>query len=397
MVDYDYLIVGGGMTAAAAVKGIRDVDLSGSIGILSAEPQRPYKRPPLTKKLWMGKPEDIIWLPLPEDRLDIRTSSRVTGLDLRSKVATLETGEAIRFGRLLLATGGTPRRLPFGDGEVLYYRTFDDYRTLRSWTGKGARLGVIGGGFIGSELAAALASNGERVVMVFPEAGVGASMYPPGLTDFVTGYYHQKGVEVWPNTQIAGIRRQSGRLVMTTQAGDEIEVDHIVAGLGITPNTGLAEANGVALAPKEGGGGIRVDEHLETNREGVFAAGDVAAFYNAALERVMRVEHEDNANTMGYIAGLNLAGQATPYRHQPYFYSDLFELGYEAVGELSSRMETYSDWKAPFREGVVYYLRDRTVRGVLLWNTWGQVEAARQLIAARQPVSVEDLKERIGG
>jgi len=165
--------------------------------------------------------------------------------------------------------------------------------------------------------------------------------------------------------------------------------------LGILPNTDLAQAAGIAVAGPEGGRGIIVDEYLQTNIADIYAAGDVASFYNLALQRQMRVEHEDNALTMGRIAGLNMAGQATPYQHQPYFYSDLFDLGYEAVGELDSRMEIVEDWVEPFRKGVIYYLKDQKVRGVLLWNTWGQVDTARGLIAEGKTVTPSQLKSRL--
>src|SRR5205807_10507796 len=118
-----------------------------------------------------------------------------------------------------------------------------------------------------------------------------------------------------------------------------------------------------------------------TSTPDVFAAGDVANFFNPALGARIRVEHEDNANTMGAAAGRSMAGKGSPYTHLPFFYSDLFALGYEAVGELDPRLETESHWKQPFREGVIYYFKGGRVRGVLLWNTWGQVDAARALIA----------------
>lgn len=384
---FDYIIIGGGMTAAAAVKGIREVDQQGTIGLLSAEKQSPYKRPPLTKKLWQGKSEDIIWIDLPEDRITSVRGCRVTAIDPQQKQVKDETGKIYAYGKLLLATGGSPRRLPFGPEEVLYYRTFNDYRTLRSWTGKGARIGVIGGGFIGSEIAAALASNGEQVVMVFPQPGIGARVYPADLSDFVTGYYREKGVEVHTGVEIQAIDRHGSGFVMRGKDGQVIEVDHIVAGIGIQPNTALAEMAGIATASREDGGGILVDEHLRTNIPDIYAAGDVASFFNPILSRRMRVEHEDNANTMGAAAGRNMAGQAEPYRHQPFFYSDLFDLGYEAVGELDPRLETVADWQEPFRKGVIYYLKDGRVRGVLLWNTWDQVEAARKLIASGEVYS----------
>jgi NADPH-dependent 2,4-dienoyl-CoA reductase/sulfur reductase-like enzyme len=151
-----------------------------------------------------------------------------------------------------------------------------------------------------------------------------------------------------------------------------------VAGLGIVPNTALAEQAGLKVND-----GIVVYELLRSSHEDIYAAGDVANFYSAALDRHMRVEHEDNAKVMGELAGRNMAGQSDIYSHQPYFYSDLFDLGYEAVGELDSSLDIVEDWQETFRKGVIYYLRDGRVRGVLLWNTWGQVADATQLIAEK--------------
>src|SRR5206468_1153756 len=170
----------------------------------------------------------------------------------------------------------------------------------------------------------------------------------------------------------------------------EITVDNVVAGLGIQPNIDLAKSAGLKVTD-----GIVVDEFLRATHPDIYAAGDVAAFLNPALSKRIRVEHEDNANTMGRHAGRNMAGKSEPYNHLPFFYSDLFELGYEAVGELDARLETVADWKTPFREGVIYYLREGRVRGVLLWNVWGQVDAARQLIAEPGPFRPEDLKGKL--
>jgi len=141
--------------------------------------------------------------------------------------------------------------------------------------------------------------------------------------------------------------------------------------------------------------GVRVNASLRSSHPDIYAAGDVASFHNPALDDWLRVEHEDNANTMGRMAGRAMAGETTSYDHLPSFYSDLFELGYEAVGEIDSRLETVADWKEPYREGVIYYLRAGRVRGVLLWNVWEQVDAARRLIAEPGPFSAGDLKGRL--
>ena len=170
----------------------------------------------------------------------------------------------------------------------------------------------------------------------------------------------------------------------------EIEADAVVAGLGIRPNVDLARQAGLTV-----GNGICVGSALKTSDPDIYAAGDVAEFFNPALGARLRVEHEDNACSMGEAAGRSMAGQAVDYDHLPFFYSDLFELGYEAVGETDSRLETVADWKEPHREGVVYYLQGDRVRGVLLWNVWGQIQAARQLIAESGPVRPADLKGRL--
>lgn len=395
MKRYDYLIIGGGMTAAAAVRGIREVDSNGTVGIIGAENHRPYKRPPLTKKLWQGKAEDSVWSKLPGGNIDLILGCRVQEIKPQEKLVLDENGKTYTYGRLLLATGGTPRRLPFAPPETCYYRTLDDYRTVREWMKPGVRIGVIGGGFIGSEIAASLASNGALPVMVFPEDGIGARIYPADLSQFLNQYYQERGVEVHSGLEIGAIERQGEAFVLRGKEGTAITVDHIIAGIGIRPNTELAEAAGISIGRTEDGGGILVDEHLQTSEPDIYAAGDAASFFNPALGKRLRVEHADNADSMGRAAGLNMAGRLTAYDHLPFFYSDLFDLGYEAVGELDPRLETVADWKEPFKEGVIYYRKDGKIRGVLLWNTWDQVDAARKLIQEGRALQPEELKDRL--
>lgn len=388
---YKYVIVGGGMTADAAIEGIRQADPSGSIALLGSETHPPYNRPPLTKALWKGQPLDSIWRRPSPQGVDLRLGRTVAVLDPRQRRVTDDQGTTYEWEKLLLATGGTPRRLDGGDGgRVIYYRTLDDYTRLRALTEQGEQFAVIGAGFIGSEIAAALAMNNKRVALLFPGEGLGGRVYPPDLSRFLNEFYRDKGVDVRPGQRIAGVEVAGDKTRVRTQSGPDLLVDGVVAGLGIEPNTGLARAAGL-----ETNDGVVVDEMLRTSHPDVYAAGDVALFQNPALGRRIRVEHEDNANTMGKTAGRNMAGEAGPYHHLPFFYSDLFDLGYEAVGDLDPRLETFADWKLPNREGVVYYLQHGRVRGVLLWNTWDQVEAARRLIAEPGPFRPADLKGRL--
>lgn len=390
MTHYDYLIIGGGMTGSAAADGIREVDANGSIGIISSEPDNPYNRPPLSKGLWKGEPLDGIWHETKDDSVEVHLSRVIKEIVPTEKRVIDSKGQILTYGKLLFATGGRPRRLSFEDDEVIYFRTLADYRRLRELTETGQRFAVIGGGFIGSEVAAALALNGKEVVMIFPGRDIGERVFPPALSQFISSLYKQKGVELVPGEKIVASEARGNQRVLRTAAGREILVDAIVAGIGLEPNVELAESAGIKAE-----NGIVVDEFLQTSHPDIYAAGDVASFYNPALEKRMRVEHEDNANSMGRSAGRNMAGMVEPYDHLPSFYSDMFELGYEAVGELDSRLEIFDDWKRPNEEGVVYYLKDGRVRGVLLWNVWEQVQAARDLITEPGPFTFNDLKGRL--
>jgi NADPH-dependent 2,4-dienoyl-CoA reductase/sulfur reductase-like enzyme len=272
---------------------------------------------------------------------------------------------------------------------VIYFRTFDDYERLRRLVAEWRRFAVIGGGFIGSEVTAALAMNQKEVLMLFPEDGIGARQFPPGLARFLNDYYRKHGVDVRTGEAVSSLQASSAGAVIETGTGQLLEADAVIAGLGIMPNVGLAQSAGLRVQ-----NGIVVDEYLRTSHPDVYSAGDVAVFPNPALGQHMRVEHEDNANTMGRRAGRNMAGETLPYHHLPFFYSDLFDLGYEAVGELDPRLTVFEDWKDPYTEGVVYYLKEGRVRGVLLWNVWGQVDAARALIGEPGPFRPGDLKGR---
>lgn len=380
------------MSAHAAILGVREADAEGSIALVSEEPDPPYNRPPLSKALWKGKTLESVWRKEGLGGATLHLGRAIRALDMRERKAADDNGETYRFDKLLLATGGTVRRLPFEGAGIIYYRTLADYRTLRALCEKGQRFTVIGGGFIGSEIAAALAMNGKRVTMVFPDESIGSRVYPAALARFLVEYFREKGVEVLAGETVTGVGRAGERSTVTTKSGRRIEADGVVAGIGITPNTALAESAGLKVS-----NGIEVDELLRTSHPDAYAAGDVANFYSTALGKRVRVEHEDNANTMGRQAGRNMAGAGEPYRHLPAFYSDLFDLGYEAVGEVDAGLETVEDWKVPNREGVVYYLKDGRVRGVLLWNVWNQVEAARTLVASPGPFLPRDLVGRIGG
>lgn len=393
MLDYRYLIVGGGMTADAACRGIRDHDPDGSIGLVSEETDPPYSRPPLSKALWQGKDEAKIWRGTAEQGVELHLGRRAVTLDRGLRRVTDDHAESYGYEQLLLATGGRPRRLPGANGdEVIYFRRLGDYRRLRSLADQGGSFVVLGGGFIGSELAAALRGVGSAVTLVFPETGVGARIFPADLAGSVTDLYRSHGVEVLAGERVTGIERDGDGFAVELESGRTLAGAAVVAGLGIEPATELAAAAGLPVRD-----GIVVDELGRAGDTGdVWAAGDVARFPVPLLGTDMRVEHEDQANSHGRAVGANMAGAGEPYRHLPFFYSDLFELGYEAVGEVDSRKETVSEWVEPFRKGVISYLdEDKRPRGFLLLDVWGKVDAATELIAAGVPVETEMLRALI--
>ena len=390
MKHYRYLIVGGGLTGDAAVRGIRELDTEGSIGMISKESDPPYARPALSKGLWKGRPVGKIWRNTRDLGVEVYLDRTVTDLDPAKKYLRDNAGDEYTYDKLLLATGGSPIRLPFGDDNIIYYRDFQDYHRLRTATERGEYFLVIGGGFIGSEIAAALTIIGKRVVMVFPEQSIGANIYPSDLSLSLNDFYREKGVEVIAEDAVTSLEKTGDRSMVRTRAGRTFEVDGVIAGIGIRPNLDLARQAGLEV-----GNGIVVDEHLRTSAPDVYAAGDVANFFHSALGKRVRVEHEDNALRMGKLAGRNMAGADESYTHTPMFYSDLFELGYEAVGELNSKLETVSDWQDAFKKGVVYYLSEGRVRGVLLWNVWDCLPEARALLNAVGPFKAADLIGRL--
>lgn len=395
MLNYTYLIVGGGMTAAAAVAGIREGDQTGTIGVIGAEPHPPYDRPPLSKALWKGEPLEGIWRTVDGHGVTSHVGRTARSLDPKCRQVIDDEGMSYSYDKLLLATGCTPRRLPFGGDRIIYFRTVNDYQRLRAMTEHGKRFAIIGGGFIGSELAASLALTGKHVVMIFPDGGIGARMYPSELVTDLNSMYRKQGVELLAGATVTACEERGGSqvlLVRDDQLGRqrEVIVDGVVAGIGTQPNVELAQAAGLTVDD-----GIRVDSSLCTSDPSIYAAGDVASFHDPSLNQWRRVEHADNATSMGGFAGVAMAGRTVAYDHMPFFYSDFFQMGYEAVGEVDARLQMVTDWKVPCREGVIYYLRAGRVRGVLLWNIFGQVDAARRLIASPELLRPEELKGRL--
>jgi NADPH-dependent 2,4-dienoyl-CoA reductase/sulfur reductase-like enzyme len=385
------------LSGAAAVEGIREVDSRGSILLLGAEKDLPYDRPPLSKQLWTGG-KTAAEIVLHDEAfykangVELSLGTQITQIAPAAHEIRDSHGNTYRYERLLLATGGTPRRLNIPGGDlagISYYRTLDDYRELRSAATEGKSALVIGGGFIGSEMAASLHANKIAVTMIFPSAYLVSRIFPESLGRYLTEHYRAKGIEVLTGDVPLSIRRDGNAHVTRTRSGKDIRTDLIVAGIGIDPNVSLVEAAGLSLD-----NGVIVNEFLETSQPGIYAAGDIARFPEAGFGP-RRLEHWDNAVNQGKHAGRNMAGKREPFTYVPFFFSDLFEFGYEAVGDIDSRLTTFADWQEENKTGVIYYLDHDRLRGVMMCNVWGKVDIARALIQKAHPVSPASLRGAI--
>jgi 3-phenylpropionate/trans-cinnamate dioxygenase ferredoxin reductase component len=360
----------------------------------------PYDRPPLSKKLWFGKKtvEEIFVHGqdfYTENSIDVAMGVHVSKVDASNSTAIDSLGQRYTFGKLLLATGGVPRKLSIPGGNlegISYYRYLDDYLQLRVEAAEGKSAVVIGGGFIGSEMAAALNLNKVEVTMIFPEQRLLHRIFPAGLADAVHQDYIKRGVTLLSEDAPESFEKRGGKYVTRTKSGKSVESDMIVVGIGISPSIELAQSAGLAAD-----NGIVVNEYLQTSRPNIYAAGDIAHFPYKALGKNVRIEHWDNAINQGKHAGLNMAGANEPFIYMPYFFSDLFDFGFEAVGDINSQLDTFADWQKENDTGVIYYLNNGKVVGAMMCNVWDKVPDARELIKVGKIMTTEELKGAIKG
>ncbi len=391
--SFDYLIIGGGVVAAAAAPGIREHDSKGTIGILSADVDPPYHRPPLTKNAWTAPDWNDDNLPYDTAEAtgaDIRLDTLVTGIDRDNHQVSTAAGDLIGYGKLLLATGGKPDELDLpADDRVVYFRSAADYRTVRSLIGPQQHVVVVGGGYIATEIACALSLQDVIVTIVFSGDTLTGDTLPAELADQVQQSFLDHGVNLKSGRKVTGGTASEANIVLALDDGTDLEADLVVLGLGVSPVVDLAEDAGLEVED-----GVVVDEHLRTADERIWAAGDIAQYPDKVLGRT-RVEHVDNANVMGKTVGEIMAGADVSYDHTPFFYTDLYHLGYRAVGSLDASLETLIDWNEDRSAGVVYYLDGEAPVGVLLWNGYGSTDDATKVLAD-PPARREDLLGRIG-
>ncbi len=391
MEHYDYLIIGGGMASLSAVQGIRRRDRQGTVAIFSNERYPVYNRPPLSKKLWAGEPFESVWMRPDTRDLHVveRLTTTVSSINPRDKTITDEYGNISHYTKLLLAVGGKPVELPFHDVPILYFRTLDDYFSLRRLADTKTKFLVIGGGFIGSEIAAALSINQKEVSVIYPEPHLVDRFFPEDLKRIIDAKYVENHVQLLANDALQSLTRDGDTISAVTRSGKTLNVEAVVAGIGIRPNTELAHAAGLQIND-----GIVVNEYLQTSEPDIYAAGDVASFRYPYPDQRSRVEHEDNALVQGRWAGENMAGANKIYTHLPFFYSDMFSFGYEAIGNLDYHFDIFADWVNVGEEGVLYYLHNKKVVGILNWNVWDGIPKARRIIEEQK--SYDDPQELKG-
>ena len=331
-----FVIVGGGLAGAKAAETLRGEAFDGRVVLLAAEPERPYERPPLSKGYLLGTEERGSAFVHPEDwyadnAVELRLNSRVVSLDPAAHEVELEAGERLRYDKVLLTTGSTPRRLDVAGAHlegVLYLRELPDADRLRDVLTEGHRVAIVGAGWIGLEVAAAARHHGAEVTVVEVAKLPLQRVLGDEVAEVFADLHRGHGVDLRLGTGVADLVGDSGRVVaVITTNGDEIVADTVVVGIGIRPMTDLAEAAGLAVDD-----GIAVDAKLQTADPDVYAAGDVASVDHPLLGTRIRVEHWANALHGGPAAARSMLGQDVSYDRMPYFFTDQYDLGMEYTG-----------------------------------------------------------------
>jgi len=391
--DYaPYVIIGGGLASVAAADTIRRRDKTGRLMLICAEPHPPYDRVPLSKGYLLGDIErDQIFLRpsrfYERNKVELVLGQAATALDLNTRQVTLADGRQIGFEKLMLCTGGRPRRLPIpgADLEGIYYlRDLEDSDAIRAALQGARRAVVIGGGFIGCEVATGLAHLGLATTVVELTPGVLSLVLDAETSGFIESFLRQQGVTVLTNTAATHFVGEQGRVRgVVTNTGEHLEADLVTVGVGIAPNTELAAAAGLTVE-----NGVVVNEYLEA-APGVYAAGDIARYYSPPLGRHVRVEHYDVALQHGRVAGANMTGEQRSYTEPPYFFSYMGALHIDVVGDMSRRQQSVRRGALSLEPGFAQgYFADGLLQAVLCINgDPALLQAARERIAEWRPVT----------
>jgi NAD(P)H-nitrite reductase large subunit len=390
MESYKYVIIGGGLAGGRASEGIRKVDTEGTTALVTGEHHMPYERPPLSKGYLTGK-EGLDHVYLKEDayyaqnNIAVISGVRATKVDPAARNVTLDDGRVLGYEKLLLATGGHAWRLPIPGHDlpgVFTLRTIEDADGIREAAGAGKRALVMGGSFIGSEVASSLAQLELNVAMVFPDTRLLERIVPEELSTFLQVKYEANGVRILARTKPD--RLEGNRKVERVKLdnGETLDVELVVMGVGIRLDTELARDAGLKLGEK---GAVVVDEYLRTSDPNIYAAGDIAAWPDPTFGKRLRVEHWDVARRQGLRAGRNMAGEEKPYTTLPYFFSDLFDFSFEVWGDLTAWDQTVLRGTLEGGSFALYYFDRGRMVGVLAAGRPDQERKPMQVLVKARP------------
>jgi len=398
MSDARFVILGGGMVAGYAAKEMVDAGLKpGELAIISSDSSLPYERPPLSKSFLAGKDTEESIRIQPQDfyrehGIDVRLNTFVTAVDARRKRLKLKSGTEVPFEKLLIATGAVPRKLdvPGADlDHVHYLRTLEDSKAIAASAASAQHAVVIGSGFIAMEVASVLAQRRVQVIMVLREDRIWQRVFSPEMSGFFERYYAEHGVTFIKNATVAEFVGSGMVREAVLAGGKAIPCALVVAGIGVRPATEMLANSGV-----ETGDGVMVNEYLETNEPGVYAAGDVANYQDVLFGKRRRVEHWDNAVSQGRHCGRTLMGERAVFRHVPYFFSDVFDLSYEYWGDASGADQVVHRGDVAGGSFSTWWLREgRAVAAFAMNRPEEEREAAPRWIETKQMVSGTKLKD----
>lgn len=399
MQSYRYVILGGSVVAGYAAKEFA----AGQLGkeelcIVSAEDRLPYDRPPLSKNVLQGdmEPDDATI----NDRkfydkhgIELKLGETVTQVDLESRALQTEGGERIQYDNLLIATGARVRRLevPGADLDGIFYlRDVDDVRRIIAAAEAGERAVVLGGGFIGTEVAASLADRGLDVTLASAEDRLlkGRPMAPE-MSQYFEGYFRDRGVKLVLGDRATSFEGDAGVSAVVLESGKRLETELVVVGIGVLPNTELFEDTALQIDD-----GLVVDESLQTGIANVFAAGDVARYKDVLFDRMRRIEHWDNARSQGAHWARIMLGDKEPFDHVPYFFSDVFDLSWEYWGDQEGADRVVYRGDVQGGRFSAWWLKDRKVVAAFVMDRPGEErEAAQRMIRSSERVEAEVLED----
>ncbi len=390
MRSYKYVIIGGGLAGGRACDGIRSADTEGTVVLVTEEHHMPYQRPPLSKGYLMGKEGlDEVYLRedthYAENSIEVLRGTRAVDVDPQVHSVTLDNGQVLGYEKLLLATGGQAWRLPIPGGDlagVFTLRRIEDADSIREAAEMGKQALVLGGSFIGSEVASSLTQLGLGVTMAFLEGRLLERAVPEELSEFLRAKYEAEGVSLLPEVRADRLEGNGRVERVVLSNGQTVDVDLVVMGVGIRLNTELARSAGLELGEKRA---VVVDEYLRTSDPDIYAAGDIVAWPDPTFGTRLQVEHWDVARRQGRRAGQNMAGDEGPYRSLPYFFSDLFDFSYEVWGNLLAWDQTVLRGSIEGGSFALYYFDQGRMVGVLAAGRPGKERRPMQAVVRARP------------